>query len=85
MDKNGEQSTLICDNLVLAAGPWTPVVFKTLFPQAPNKVEGVLDAGDWIIFENTEPRSAKSIAAVYFDEIVGESWSLLAATTSLCG
>ena len=72
MGKTGEQSTLKCDNLVLAAGPWTPVVFKTLFPQAPVKIGAVIDAGDWIVFENTERRSAKSIAAVYFDEIVGE-------------
>ena len=72
MDKNGKQSTLKCDNLVLAAGPWTPVVFKTLFPQSPIKIEAVIDAGDWIIFENAEQSSVTSIAAVYFDEIVGE-------------
>lgn len=70
--KNGEPSTLKCDNLALAAGPWTPTVFKTLFPQATVKVEAVIDAGDWILFENTERRSAKPIAAVYSDEIVGE-------------
>lgn len=72
MDDDGGQSTLTCDNLVLAAGPWTPVVFETLFPQAPIKIEAVIDAGDWIIFSNPELRSAKPIAAVYFDEIVGE-------------
>lgn len=72
MDKNGKQSTLKCDNLVLAAGPWTPVLFKTLFPQAIIKIEAAIDAGDWIIFRSPEQRSATSIAAVYFDEIVGE-------------
>ena len=35
--KNGEQSNLKCDNLVLAACPWTFVVFKTLFPKPRSK------------------------------------------------
>lgn len=72
MDKNREQSTLISDNLGLAAGPCIPAVFKALFPHALIKLQAVLDAGDWIISENTEPRSAKPIAAVYFEEIVGK-------------
>ena len=85
MSKNGEQSIPRCDNLVLAAGPWTPVAFKTLFPQAPVNIEAVMDAGDWIVFENIERRSAKSIAAVYFNKTVGKMLYLPATLTRKCG
>ena len=80
MGKNGEQSFPRCDNLVLAAGPWTPVVFKTLFSQAPVNIEAIMDAGDWIVFENIERRSAKSIAAVYFNKIVGKKLNFASHT-----
>ena len=66
------RTTVRLDNLVLAAGPWTPTLFKMLFPNSSVDMEPVIDAGDWIVFENPEPTSAQSIAAVYLDDIVGE-------------
>ena len=67
-----KRTTLRADNLVLAAGPWTPALFKTLFPSSSVDMKPVIDAGDWIVFKNPKPRSAQSIAAVYLDDIVGE-------------
>lgn len=67
-----KRTTVRLDNLVLAAGPWTPALFKTLFPRSSIDLEPVIDAGDWFVFENPEPMSAKTIGAVYLDEIVGE-------------
>ncbi|KAL8902944.1 MAG: hypothetical protein Q9207_004267 [Kuettlingeria erythrocarpa] len=64
-------STLQCDNVILATGPWTPAVFKKLFPRSPVKFEPVISAGEWFVFENPEPHSSV-IAAAYFDDIVGE-------------
>lgn len=66
------QTTIRLDNLILAAGPWTPTLFKKLFPDSSIDMEPVIDAGDWIVFKNPKPTSAKSIAAVYLDDIVGE-------------
>ena len=66
-----KQTTLRADNLVLAAGPWTPALFRTLFPSSSVDMKPVIDAGDWIVLENPKPTSVKSIAAVYLDDIVG--------------
>ncbi|KAL8657177.1 MAG: hypothetical protein Q9226_002185 [Calogaya cf. arnoldii] len=68
---NETASILKCDKLVLATGPWTPTVFKRLFPDSSVKFEPVVSAGDWFLFENPEPHSSM-IAATYFDDIVGE-------------
>ena len=54
-----KRTTIRLDNLVLAAGPWTPTLFKMLFPNSSVDMEPVIDAGDWIVFENPEPTSAK--------------------------
>ncbi len=82
---DGEKRTIRVDNLVLVAGPWTPTLFKMLFPNSSVDMEPVIDAGDWIVFENPEPTSAKSVAAVFLDEIVGRNWSLLAAMITRYG
>ncbi|KAL8950198.1 MAG: hypothetical protein Q9222_003761 [Ikaeria aurantiellina] len=63
-------SLLKCDKLVLAAGAWTPAVFKKLFPQSSVNFDPVISAGEWLVFENPEPDV--EIAAAYFDDIVGE-------------
>lgn len=68
---NKTSSTLRCDNLILATGPWTPALFKTLFPGSPVTFEPVISAGEWFVFENPEPHSSV-IAATYFDDIVGQ-------------
>lgn len=62
---------LNCNKLVLATGPWTPAVFKRLFPGSSVKFEPVISAGEWFVFENPETHSSV-IAATYFDDIVGE-------------
>lgn len=68
---NETASMLNCNKLVLATGPWTPAVFKRLFPGSSVKFEPVISAGEWFVFENPETHSSV-IAATYFDDIVGE-------------
>ncbi|KAL8745703.1 MAG: hypothetical protein Q9184_007839 [Pyrenodesmia sp. 2 TL-2023] len=68
---NKTSSTLRCDSLILATGPWTPALFKTLFPGSAVTFEPVISAGEWFVFENPETHSSV-IAATYFDDIVGE-------------
>ncbi|KAL8813238.1 MAG: hypothetical protein Q9200_000422 [Gallowayella weberi] len=65
-----KSSVLACNKIVLATGSWTPAVFKKLFPDSSVKLEPVISAGEWFVFENPEPDS--EIAAAYFDDIVGE-------------
>jgi len=61
-----------CDNFVLAGGPWTPTVYKTLFPTSSIQINSVTEAGDWIIFRNQNPVAKKSVAFVGLNDIVGE-------------
>lgn len=75
-------STLQSDRLILATGPWTPAVFKKLFPCSPIKFEPVVSAGEWFVFENPEPHSSV-IAAAYFDDIVGGKLELAGRVSHL--
>ena len=68
---NDKTSAVDCNNLVLAAGPWTPATFKILFSRSSVKFDTVISAGEWCVLENSGPYSGKTIAGVYFDAIVG--------------
>ena len=61
-----------CDNFVLAGGPWTPMIYKTLFPSSPIHIDSATEAGDWIVFRNQHPVTNKSVAFVGLNDIVGE-------------
>ena len=71
---DGDRNALIlqCNHLVLAAGPWSPALFKQLFPQSSARIEAVISAGEWFVFDTPEPFDEKSIAGVYFNDIVGQ-------------
>ena len=68
---NDKTSAIDCNKLVLAAGPWTPAMFKMLFPRSSVKFDPVISAGECFVFDNSESYSENSIAGVYFDAIVG--------------
>ncbi|KAF1963706.1 nucleotide-binding domain-containing protein [Byssothecium circinans] len=63
-----------CEDFILAGGPWTPSIFRTLFPFSPVHPELIIDAGDWILFQNPIANDIKdtSTAFVSLDDIVGE-------------
>lgn len=46
-----KRTTIQLDDLILAAGPWTPALFKMLFPTSSIDMDPVIDAGDWIVSE----------------------------------
>lgn len=69
---NREKYSLPCDNLVLAAGPWTPSCLKHLFPDSVLDLVPAIDAGDWILMKNSNRQTPKTVACVFFDDIVGE-------------
>ena len=60
-----------CDNFVLAGGPWTPAVYKTLFPSS-IQIDSATETGDWIILRNQDPVAKNSVAFVAFNDLVGE-------------
>ena len=61
-----------CDNFVLAGGPWTPAVYKTLFPSSSIRIDSATEAGDWIVFRNQNPVAKSSVAFVGLNDIVEE-------------
>ncbi|KAL8932035.1 MAG: hypothetical protein Q9216_006990 [Gyalolechia sp. 2 TL-2023] len=61
-----------CTKLLLACGPWTPIVYKTLFPSSPIHLQSTTDAGDWIVCENLCPTTQDSTAYVSFQGILAE-------------
>ena len=61
---NDKASAIDCNKLVIAAGPWTPATFRTLFPQSSVRFDPVISAGEWFIVENPGFYSEKSIAGV---------------------
>ena len=69
--EGGNIHSLECDKLVIAAGPWTPATFKMLFPKSSVRFENAICAGDWYVFDNPQASPEESIAAVYFNDIVG--------------
>lgn len=74
--RDGEQtigqkaSTITCDKLVFAAGPWTPTLLKALFPESSVSFDPVISAGDWIACEYPVGASTQPVSAVYFNDIV---------------
>jgi len=66
------EARIPCNTFVLAGGPWTPVVYKTLFPSSSIQIDSATEAGDWIVFRNQNPVVRKSMAFVGLNDIVGE-------------
>ncbi|KAI0593542.1 hypothetical protein F4775DRAFT_597126 [Biscogniauxia sp. FL1348] len=60
-----------CKQLLLACGPWTPSIYRMLFPSSPVCLQLATDAGDWIRFRNPCSRNEDSTAFVSFADIVG--------------
>ena len=65
--------TLPCDDLILAAGPWTPRLFKELFPSANLDFHETTNSGNWIIVKSPASLSAESFCEVILVELVTDS------------
>lgn len=62
-----------CTKLLLACGPWTPTIFKKLFPSSRVQLQLSKNAGDWILFKNPCPTTRQSVAFVSFNGLIGET------------
>ncbi|KAL8835396.1 MAG: hypothetical protein Q9170_003324 [Blastenia crenularia] len=70
--KNLTTIRIDCTQLLLACGPWTPIVYKMLFPSSPIQLQSSTNAGDWIVCKNPCPTTQKTIAYVSFQGILAE-------------
>ncbi len=61
-----------CTKLLLACGPWTPIVHKTLFPFSLIHLQSSVKAGDWIVCKNPCPTTRKTVAFVSLKGLIGE-------------
>ncbi|KAF5243374.1 hypothetical protein FANTH_8196 [Fusarium anthophilum] len=60
--------------LLLASGPWTPTLYKKLFPSAPFHLQRTTNAGDWIIFQYPCLARPESTAFVSFEPLTGKKF-----------
>lgn len=58
--------------LVVAAGPWSQMVFDELFSQARVNLDFTTDAGDRILTRNPHPIDSRTVRAMWMDDIVKE-------------
>jgi len=77
IENDGISSYIACQSLVLAAGPWTPLMYQRLFPSSAITLKATLNAGDWILFRDPFPATKKTIAFIALDDIVGEKLELV--------
>jgi len=85
IENDGISSYIACQSLVLAAGPWTPLMYHKLFPSSAITLKATLNAGDWILFQNPLPATKKTIAFIALDEIVGEKLELVGGMVTRFG
>ena len=69
--RGGQITQLPCQNLVFAAGAWTPGLFRSLFPHSSVKFADTVNSGNWIIVKNPFKLSAHSIGQIILDDVVG--------------
>jgi hypothetical protein len=68
--------TLPCDDLVLGAGPWSPRLFKELFPSANLDFHETTNSGNWVVVKSPASLSAESFCKVICYRFkVGVRWS----------
>ena len=79
---------IYCFRLLLACGPWTPIVYRTLFPSSQIDLQASTNSGDWIVCKNPCPTTEKTVAYVSFQAIVGDKMEFAArndGTIWACG
>ena len=79
---------IYCTKLLLACGPWTPIVYRTLFPSSPIDLQAATNGGDWIVCKNPCPTTEETVAYVSFQAIVGDKMEFAArndGTIWACG
>ncbi|KAF2712477.1 FAD dependent oxidoreductase-like protein superfamily [Pleomassaria siparia CBS 279.74] len=76
ISKDGTETTLSCNRLVITAGAWSPRLFNTLFPSSSTKISISQLAGHSLLLKNHffNPKDEKEIChAVFATDTLGFS------------
>jgi glycine/D-amino acid oxidase-like deaminating enzyme len=74
---NTTSASIACTNLVLAAGAWTPSLFRTLFPSSTLRIPVSPLAGHSLLF--TTPRHKASVAETISSESPRKAYAVYSA------
>ena len=88
LTKDSKTISITCDKLLIACGPWTPTVYKTLFPSSPIDLQPTTNAGDWIVCKSPCPMVRTTVAYVSLAALMGEKLEFAArndGTIWVCG
>ena len=71
LSQHGRVRDISCHNLVLAAGAWTPRLYKKLFPSSDVKFYQTTNSGNWMIVKSPAKPLIQNRCEVIFDDVVG--------------
>ena len=70
LSRCGEVLEISCDNLVLAAGAWTPRLYKKLFPDSDANLCPKTNSGNWLVVKSPAKPLIHNRCEVIFDDYV---------------
>ena len=68
--RRGKVQEISCDNLVLAAGAWTPRLYKKLFPSSDANFCPETNSGNWLVVKSPAKPLIHNRCEVIFDDYV---------------
>ncbi len=68
--RHGKAQEISCDNLVLAAGAWTPQLYKKLFPSSDANFCPTTNSGNWLVVKSPVKPLIHNRCEVLFDDYV---------------
>lgn len=71
--RSGTTIKLRCQDLILATGPWTPMLFKTLFPKSNRQFEPSTSSSNWTVVDDPTASGSDSMAQVFFNDGAGNN------------
>lgn len=72
-----ETYRLDCQNLVLATGSWTPMLFQSLFPKFDCSMYSTTNSANWIIVDDPSTSGSGSLGQVVINDMVGNRIELV--------
>ena len=70
LSRRGKVDEIPCDNLVLAAGAWTPRLYKKLFPSSDANFWPTTNSGNWLVVKSPVKPLIQNRCEVIFDDLV---------------
>ena len=70
LSRRGKVLEISCDNLVLAAGAWTPRLYKKLFPSSDADFCPKTNSGNWLVVKSPAKPLIHNRCEIIFDDYV---------------